>query len=1155
MSPSGSVKGRLIVKVDLGNGEAPIALVTQAASALPELTQQDINRDGTVFELPLATYDVTEVLISGLASVATKLTAPIDDKLKQSVANLEKGKYNATAKKSGATIAITGPAGAETVVFVAPSDWAAGDKYTYNGTPLTLATLTGEPVEDAWKSGSPIQFFIQGNKAFFKAGGGSKIPSDLAPLCPNFVVERKGTKVKISADKIQLNSLTSMVSGGVWAWGKTRPTKPTGENTKQWSRAALITTGKPYDGLYLGDVTASDAVNEILLWLPEKIGGKTVLSPFIILSTDYLGGVYVLRKETVPDITVGKWNAAYYDGSILDTTITGTYLNSILDKSVTNKLVACDLPIQGAASQYETTVKIRRKAWALSYSECYAGTVDGTKMSYFTGNPRRATNTQYWLRSRGDGSGVNNIRYVDTSGAVNIVGSSNYSFGIRPAFVLPKDFQIQQRPDGSYTVWNEMGLMKLGDIKPSTSSEATRVNIKETAGCFWFDYLTSNYNDTKRGLLFREECLPDVANTNVNYQYSQNYQKITEWEAALPKTLRNLIQEVQIKYKNGNSVSTLQEKAFALSHDELFSDFSLGTGTTFQFFELANNRIRKKSGSATTYWLRDAGSDTMVYYVDGAGNWRSDYTGKGHQVVPAFTLPLTAPIRQLADGTYDLVPDDPALATQSISTMAAAGTPVQLKDIPVSTAGNAVTLKIPETSGEQDYIYLVNGYEGSSAGLLERFNVYAQSQFGNVSLNKYNGSNVDQTCQNFANTELSDSVKNFLVEIVVPTMIDTGLVNRTAFVLSGIERGWGGTSQNEGSKIPYFSDNASRIKNYNSSPAKYWTRQYNGPGQVITVNTDGSILDTDSQGRPASSVSLGVPISISVSLDAWFIDNGDGTYTFVGDEPAPTEQPLEIEIDWPESDSLIARQWVYNNKGQYQTMLLGGIASTEDETLPEPDPVFGNNTPEQIKSAITQGIYKDLWSIGDEITIFADDGNYDFEIADFDHDPVSGESRTAPITLALKNLMSTPQKMNTGSFNTGSYAASLLHDYLTDTVYNSLSDEWKSIILSVDKKTSAGRSSTSIQTDSLNLFPFSEIELTGLSSNTVAGEGKQYPIFATASDRIKKMSNGTGSVNAWWTRSPQKSNNQNFIIVLGSGDTAANNAGGTYGVCFGFCIG
>ena len=306
VSPSGSVKGRLIVKVDLGNGEAPISLVTQAASALPELTQQDINRDGTVFELPLATYDVTEVLISGLASVATKLTAPIDDKLKQSVANLEKGKYNATAKKSGATIAITGPAGAETVVFVAPSDWAAGDKYTYNGTPLTLATLTGEPVEDAWKSGSPIQFFIQGNKAFFKAGGGSKIPQNLPPLNPNFKLELSGTTVTITANKLPKNDNTAMLAGGVWVLDSKMPESPKGAIVKQWTAAELI------------DTTQTEESKETVTWTYTWTKGEPVYcrqytyNPKGQYNTTVMGGVASTLDKPPFELPVFTGNHAVF---------------------------------------------------------------------------------------------------------------------------------------------------------------------------------------------------------------------------------------------------------------------------------------------------------------------------------------------------------------------------------------------------------------------------------------------------------------------------------------------------------------------------------------------------------------------------------------------------------------------------------------------------------------------------------------------------------------------------------------------------------------------------------------------------------------------------------------------------------------------------
>ena len=306
VSPSGSVKGRLIVKVDLGNGETPISLVTQAASVLPELTQQDINRDGTVFELPLATYDVTEVLISGLASVANKLTAPIDDKLKQSVANLEKGKYNAAARKSGTTVVITGPAGAETVVFVAPSDWAAEDKYTYNGTALTLATLTGEPVEDAWKSGSPIQFFIQGNKAFFKAGGGSKIPQNLPPLNPNFKLELSGTTVTITANKLPKNDNTAMLAGGVWVLDSKMPESPKGAIVKQWTAAELI------------DTTQTEESKETVTWTYTWTKGEPVYcrqytyNPKGQYNTTVMGGVASTLDKPPFELPVFTGNHAVF---------------------------------------------------------------------------------------------------------------------------------------------------------------------------------------------------------------------------------------------------------------------------------------------------------------------------------------------------------------------------------------------------------------------------------------------------------------------------------------------------------------------------------------------------------------------------------------------------------------------------------------------------------------------------------------------------------------------------------------------------------------------------------------------------------------------------------------------------------------------------
>lgn len=65
-SLSGGQKGRLILQIDISNQSEPIKFVTQAAQSLPKLQQEDINKNGTVYQLELATYNVSEVSLSEL---------------------------------------------------------------------------------------------------------------------------------------------------------------------------------------------------------------------------------------------------------------------------------------------------------------------------------------------------------------------------------------------------------------------------------------------------------------------------------------------------------------------------------------------------------------------------------------------------------------------------------------------------------------------------------------------------------------------------------------------------------------------------------------------------------------------------------------------------------------------------------------------------------------------------------------------------------------------------------------------------------------------------------------------------------------------------------------------------------------------------------
>ena len=865
------------------------------------------------------------------------------------------------------TVKITAPEGMTMVTFIAPSNYSASDKYTINDDEITLSDLNGEPLDDAWKQGSPVTLTLNGNKAFFKAGGGGKFPSDLAPLCPGFKVERNGTKVKISADKIQLNNYTNMVSGGVWAWGKTRPVKPTGTNLKQWTRADLLTTGKPYDGLYLGDVTPSDAVTETLIYLPENQDGKIVLVPFLVLSTDYLGGVAVLRKNAYGNVNI-RWHGSeftIYSETLIDDWISSTYINSVLSESVVSQIVDIDWPV---LLDTGSVGSINRKAVLLSGTEYGASSgisdlaAEGTAFPYFSSNSMRKTvnddgeETDTWTRSVA--TGKNRAFYVSDTGSFTGETYITRVKQIRPAFVLPKDFKIQQRPDGSYTVWNEQGLMTLADVEPSTESKKVAFNVPETikSGLTTkyaeFVYGMKEYNGYSGGLLTRNDngfasgkmygaLWVQTAAYNVLTQYA-TYEpsSLTLADRCLHSSIRKILMSVSVKSTdNGGSIHDNEVKCLLLSTREV-NDGTYETGTPIPYYSVQANRIMKDaSGVVTEAWLRDAPSSPSYQFrfIGQDGQIGTKVGGSTLEIVPSICIPLTTPIRALADGTYDLVPDDPAIGAQTVSTL------------------------------------------------------------------------------------------------------------------------------------------------------------------------------------------------------------------------ADDEVPLEVEFDWPESDPLIARQWVYNEKGVYQTMLLGGIASTED--APAYSPVLAENTWEQIAQACAdRDPILDSWLVGDEKDEVINGETLTFVIVGKDHDDLADGSGKAPLTFGMKNLMAETRQMNSTNTNTGSFAGSAMYSWLSGTIYPNLPTELKDAIKAVNKKTSSGSSSPSIRTDAMYLWLFAEIEVFGSTTYSFAGEGTQYPYFATKAERIKRLSNGSGAASYWWERSPAYTPPGVYFCLVSVDGDMAYTAVSPQGVCFGFCI-
>lgn len=89
----------------------------------------------------------------------------------QDVEDLAAGLFNADASWADGVVTITGPANANVITFVAPSDWAVGDTYTYNGNTLILTNLNNEQVQSGWQQGAPLVFYLLGSRAYFYPTG------------------------------------------------------------------------------------------------------------------------------------------------------------------------------------------------------------------------------------------------------------------------------------------------------------------------------------------------------------------------------------------------------------------------------------------------------------------------------------------------------------------------------------------------------------------------------------------------------------------------------------------------------------------------------------------------------------------------------------------------------------------------------------------------------------------------------------------------------------------------------------------------------------------------------------------------------------------------------------------------------------------------
>ena len=291
---------------------------------------------------------------------------------------------------------------------------------------------------------------------------------------------------------------------------------------------------------------------------------------------------------------------------------------------------------------------------------------------------------------------------------------------------------------------------------------------------------------------------------------------------------------------------------------------------------------------------------------------------------------------------------------------------------------------------------------------------------------------------------------------------------------------------------------------------------------------------------------------------------GSVAANFKGDkgDTGTTSSIVKTAAEWESQNPVLgAGVFGYDSTNK---IIKAGDGTTAWKTLPtllSTDFSFEKASWSDIAALSESGSADKYFSVGDEKTISLTTGEQvTFVILGFDHDDLTSGGK-AGMTIGMKNLLATTYRMNATGTNAGGWDESEMRTSTMATLLSQLPSDLQGVIKQVNKKATAGSQSTSITTSADKLWLLAEVEVDGTTSAGYADEGEQYEYWKTvkdgtvAADRIKYLSNGSGSAYSWWLRSPNVSSSGYFRYISSAGDVVSGSvANVTRGVSFGFCV-
>lgn len=212
---------------------------------------------------------------------------------------------------------------------------------------------------------------------------------------------------------------------------------------------------------------------------------------------------------------------------------------------------------------------------------------------------------------------------------------------------------------------------------------------------------------------------------------------------------------------------------------------------------------------------------------------------------------------------------------------------------------------------------------------------------------------------------------------------------------------------------------------------------------------------------------------------------------------------------------------------------------------------FTDNTWTQIIKACQTNTVPDTWAVGDQKTMTIDGTDYAIDIIGKNHDTYSDGSGTAPLTFQLHDCYATTYAMNSSNTNAGGWTSCAMRSTHLPAILALMPSEVQAAIREVNKLTSAGSQSTTINTTADKLFLLSEVEVFGARTYSAAGEGAQYDYYKAGNSKVKNVNSGA---SVWWERSPRTGSSTIFCSIRSDGSVNNQVAAYAYGVAFAFCF-